>query len=139
MKIYSYDAQGNFVEAFEAQLDQLESKKKGVPIYLLPANATFVAPGKPKSATNKMVWNGKSWIETPPPAGVVEVVQESEVTVKEPTKEELDARADWDAKVQAVQAKQAVLREKLMSARKEGITAKNAPAVLSDLIDLVLA
>lgn len=141
MKIYSYDAQGNFVEAFEAQLDQLESKKKGSQVFLLPANATFVAPGKPKVATNRMVWNGRSWIETEPaPDAVFEIPDPNEsVRVKPPTEAELKEQAELEEKMQQTLEKAGALRKKLLSVRAEGITAKNAPTVLADLIDLVLA
>ena len=138
MKVYSYDAQGNFIESFDAQVDQLESKKKGAQVFLLPANATFVAPGKAKVSTNRMVWNGRSWIETEPPLIAEEVVEQEEPPrVTPPTEDQLKEQAELEAKMQETSKQVGALRKKLMSVRAEGITAKNAPAVLAELIDLL--
>lgn len=60
MKTYHYDEHTKeYTHSEEAFLDPLESKKEGSPVYLLPANATFVAP-TPQDG-HASVWNGEAW------------------------------------------------------------------------------
>lgn len=60
MKTYHYDEQTKeYTHSEEAFLDPLESKKEGSPVYLLPANGTFVAPTPQDGYAS--VWNGKAW------------------------------------------------------------------------------
>lgn len=60
MKTYHYDEHTKeYTHSEEAFLDPLESKKEGSPVYLLPANATFVAPTPQDGYAS--VWNGEAW------------------------------------------------------------------------------
>lgn len=45
-----------------AQLDPLETKKRGESVYLLPANSTFVAPTEKREGF-AFIWNGSEWKE----------------------------------------------------------------------------
>ena len=58
MKIYIYDTQTNeYLYEVEAQIDPLESSK-GETIYLMPPNATQVAPKGPKAGFVSVFTNG---------------------------------------------------------------------------------
>lgn len=60
MKTYHYDEHTKeYTHSEKAFLDPLESKKEGSPVYLLPANATFVAPTPQDGYAS--VWNGEAW------------------------------------------------------------------------------
>lgn len=60
MLTYYYDEHTKeYTHSEEAFLDPLESKKEGSPVYLLPANATFVAPTPQDGYAS--VWNGEAW------------------------------------------------------------------------------
>lgn len=59
MKIYIYDTQTNeYLYGSEAQIDPLASSK-GETIYLMPPNATQIAPTEPKAGYAKIFTNGK--------------------------------------------------------------------------------
>jgi hypothetical protein len=64
MKVYIYDSNTyEYLKALEAELDPLETKAAGEPIYVLPAHATFIAP--PQLGPNEVaVFNEKmnKWI-----------------------------------------------------------------------------
>ena len=61
MKAYLYDEKTKeFISEVNAQIDPLETKKKGENVYLLPANATFKEPPQEKEGF-KIVFNGKEW------------------------------------------------------------------------------
>jgi len=61
MLVYNYHPETKeFIGSEEAFLDPLETERKGKPIYLLPANATFITPPPPiKGYTAR--WIGKVW------------------------------------------------------------------------------
>lgn len=60
MKIYIYDTQNNeYLYETEAQIDPLLSSSKGETIYLMPPNATQVAPKEPKAGFASVFTNGK--------------------------------------------------------------------------------
>lgn len=59
MKIYIYDTKnGEFLYEIKAQIDPLESIK-GETIYLMPPNATQIAPTEPKTGFVNVFTNGK--------------------------------------------------------------------------------
>ena len=59
MKIYIYDTKNNeYLYEVEAQIDPLESIK-GETIYLMPPNATQIAPKEPKTGFINIFTNGK--------------------------------------------------------------------------------
>ena len=59
MKIYIYDTKNNeYLYEAEAQIDPLESVK-GKIIYLMPPNATQIAPKEPKTGFINIFTNGK--------------------------------------------------------------------------------
>lgn len=61
MLVYFYDEETKeFLREEEAFIDPLESKLKGKPVYLLPANATFKKP-LDKQDGKAVVFNGSSW------------------------------------------------------------------------------
>lgn len=55
-KAYHYDEKGYYTGEIKRQLDPLESKKAGHPIYLLPASSTLVEPLAAKKGF-KIKWN----------------------------------------------------------------------------------
>lgn len=60
MKIYIYDTQNNeYLYEAEAQIDPLLSSSKGETIYLMPPNATQIAPKEPKTGFVNVFTNGK--------------------------------------------------------------------------------
>ena len=61
MIAYAYNENGYFNGTVNCQKDPVRSKHEGRDIYLLPANATFLAPSDFDSAKEIAVWNGKSW------------------------------------------------------------------------------
>ena len=57
---YGYDDDGLFTQAEICSPDPLESELAGKAVWLLPANATFIAP--PAAEAGKAaVWNGTAW------------------------------------------------------------------------------
>ena len=57
---YGYDDDGLFTQAEICSPDPLESETAGKAVWLLPANATFIAP--PAAEAGKAaVWNGTAW------------------------------------------------------------------------------
>ncbi|WP_148800573.1 hypothetical protein [Campylobacter concisus] len=59
MKIYIFDTKnGEFLHKSEAQIDPLASSK-GETIYLMPPNATQIAPTEPKAGYANVFINGK--------------------------------------------------------------------------------
>nr|DAO37733.1 MAG TPA: hypothetical protein [Caudoviricetes sp.] len=59
MKIYIYDIKnGEFLYEIKAQIDPLASSK-GETIYLMPPNATQIAPTEPKAGYANVFTNGK--------------------------------------------------------------------------------
>ena len=59
MKIYIYDTQNNeYLYQTEAQIDPIASSK-GETIYLMPPNATQIAPKEPKTGFVNVFTNGK--------------------------------------------------------------------------------
>ena len=60
MKIYIYDTKNNeYLYEAEAQIDPLLSSSKGETIYLMPPNATQIAPTEPKAGFVNVFTNGK--------------------------------------------------------------------------------
>ena len=55
-KAYHYDEKGYYTGEINRQIDPLESKKAGHPIYLLPASSTLVEPLAVKEGF-KIKWN----------------------------------------------------------------------------------
>lgn len=61
MNVYLYDEiTKEYISTEEALLDPLETEMAGKPVYLLPANATFVEPPVDKEGF-KRKWNGIAW------------------------------------------------------------------------------
>lgn len=70
-----------FISEVNAQIDPLETKKKGENVYLLPANATFKEPMQAKEGF-KIVFNGNGW-------EYQEIKVEEIPEEKEPTNEDI--------------------------------------------------
>lgn len=68
MLVYQYDERGIFVGAEETELDPLESKLQGKEVFLLPPNATFIAPEENSGFVP--VWNGEKWEQVEDHRGV---------------------------------------------------------------------
>lgn len=80
MKAYLYDEKTKeFISEVNAQIDPLETKKKGENVYLLPANATFKEPMQAKEGF-KIVFNGKGWEYQEIKVEVEEIPEEKELT-----------------------------------------------------------
>lgn len=60
MKAYKYDSDFYYAGQQDCQIDPLESKKQGHPVYLLPANCTWKEPLNEKEGY-KIKWNGNEW------------------------------------------------------------------------------
>lgn len=60
MYAYKYDSDFYYAGQQECQIDPLESKKQGHPVYLLPANCTWKEPLNEKEGY-KIKWNGEAW------------------------------------------------------------------------------
>lgn len=60
MIVYIYDNNKKFMGSSQAQLDPLETERKGENVYILPANSTTIAPPAQKDGYN-IIWNGVSW------------------------------------------------------------------------------
>jgi hypothetical protein len=60
MYAYKYDENKYYAGQQECQIDPLESKKQGHPVYLLPANCTWQEPLTDKEGY-KVKWNGNEW------------------------------------------------------------------------------
>ena len=60
MYAYKYDENKYYAGQQECQIDPLESKKQGHPVYLLPANCTWKEPLTDKEGY-KVKWNGNEW------------------------------------------------------------------------------
>ena len=60
MFAYKYDSDFYYAGQQECQIDPLESKKQGHPVYLLPANCTWQEPLNEKEGY-KVKWNGEAW------------------------------------------------------------------------------
>jgi len=64
MKGYNYDSvTKEFLGEIDLYLDPLETKLKGVPVYLVPAHATTIAPEKSSAKNQAVVFDEKeqSW------------------------------------------------------------------------------
>lgn len=80
MKAYLYDEETKeFISEVNAQIDPLETKKKGENVYLLPANATFKEPMQAKEGF-KIVFNGNGWEYQEIKVEVEEIPEEKELT-----------------------------------------------------------
>lgn len=60
MYAYKYDENKYYAGQQECQIDPLESKKQGHPVYLLPADCTWAEPLNEKEGY-KIKWNGEAW------------------------------------------------------------------------------
>lgn len=60
MYAYKYDENKYYAGQQECQIDPLESKKQGHPVYLLPADCTWKEPLNEKEGY-KIKWNGNEW------------------------------------------------------------------------------
>ena len=60
MYAYKYDENKYYAGQQECQIDPLESKKQGHPVYLLPANCTWQEPLTDKEGY-KVKWNSNEW------------------------------------------------------------------------------
>ena len=60
MFAYKHDENKYYAGQQECQIDPLESKKQGHPVYLLPANCTWKEPLEEKEGY-KIKWNGEAW------------------------------------------------------------------------------
>ena len=102
MKIYIYDTKNNeYLYEAEAQIDPLASSK-GETIYLMPPNATQIAPTEPKAGFVNVFTNGK-WEQIKDERGktyygndnnvvtIVEIGQEKGLS-KEPKVDERDEK-----------------------------------------------
>ncbi len=91
MKAYLYDEETKeFITEVNAQIDPLETKKKGGNVYLLPANATFKEPMQAKEGF-KIVFNGNGWEYQEIKVEVEEIPEE-----KEPTNEDISQMRQWE-------------------------------------------
>lgn len=62
MTAYSYDSETMvYIGPTPCQLDPIRTKLKNRPIYLLPANATFVNPPAYDENVSDIVYNGEKW------------------------------------------------------------------------------
>lgn len=62
MNAYSFDARtGYFSGVVNCQLDQIRSKAENAPVYLLPADATFLPPPVFDEHSQIAVWNNENW------------------------------------------------------------------------------
>lgn len=60
MYAYKYDENKYYAGQQECQIDPLESKKQGHPVYLLPADCTWTEPLTEKEGY-KVKWTGEAW------------------------------------------------------------------------------
>ena len=60
MYAYKYNEDKYYAGQQECQIDPLESKKQGHPVYLLPADCTWAEPLNEKEGY-KIKWNGEAW------------------------------------------------------------------------------
>ena len=60
MYAHKYNEDKYYAGQQECQIDPLESKKQGHPVYLLPANCTWQEPLNEKDGY-KVKWNGEAW------------------------------------------------------------------------------
>ena len=61
MIAYAYNDNGLYVGTVNCQKDPVRSKREGKDIYLLPANATLVAPPEFDSVSQTAIWDGDAW------------------------------------------------------------------------------
>lgn len=64
MKIYNFDDKGVFTDSSEAILDELETQIQEEKKYLLPKNATFIAPNiEYDPSIENIIFDGTGWIK----------------------------------------------------------------------------
>ena len=84
MYAYKYDSDFYYAGQQECQIDPLESKKQGHPVYLLPADCTWAEPLNEKEGY-KIKWNGNEWeyelipIEPEPEPPTLDDVKEQKI------------------------------------------------------------
>lgn len=84
MYAYKYDENKYYTGQQECQLDPLESKKQGHPVYLLPADCTWQEPLTEKEGY-KIKWNGNEWeyelipVEPEPEPPTLDEVKEQKI------------------------------------------------------------
>ena len=84
MFAYRYDENFYFAGQQECQIDPLESKKQGHPVYLLPADCTWAEPLTEKEGY-KVKWTGEAWeyeeipVEPEPEPPTLEEVKEQKI------------------------------------------------------------
>lgn len=62
MTAYLFDKDsGLYVGTRACQLDPVRSEREGKEVYLLPGNATLIAPPEFDAATQLCVWDGEVW------------------------------------------------------------------------------
>ena len=92
MKVYKYDSESKiYVGEVNCQIDPIATQRTGEPVYLLPANCTFIAPLQRDGFYT--VWNGVQWeyVEIPQPEPAPEPTPEEQ---KEMRIAELKAQLD---------------------------------------------
>ena len=84
MYAYKYNEDKYYAGQQECQIDPLESKKQGHPVYLLPANCTWQEPLTDKEGY-KVKWNGNEWeyeeipVDPEPEPPTLEEVKEQKI------------------------------------------------------------
>lgn len=61
MIAYAYNDDGRYAGTVTCQKDPVRSKREERDVYLLPANATLIAPPEFDPATQNAVWDGEAW------------------------------------------------------------------------------
>lgn len=89
MKCYKYDEKGYFEGEMNCQRDPLESLKEKRDVWLLPADATYVAP-LPEKDGFKVKWNEDHW--------EYEEIPDESVPEHVPTEEELKQQRLFELK-----------------------------------------
>lgn len=140
MKAYSFDDSGIFIGEYECQKDPIRSQKDGVDRYLIPANATLIAPPDFDESTQCAVWNGASWSvqEIPVPDPDELLAQEKEARIRQ-SKTDLAAYLEahpllWtDGKYYSITSeKQQWLTSKLFSAAAAKAAGEEYPLTWND-------
>lgn len=67
MTRYLYDSDGIYLYPYECQIDPLESKIKGEPVYMIPVDSTDIEPPAISEGETLRFVDGAWTVETPPP------------------------------------------------------------------------
>lgn len=61
MEAYSFNKEGIYTGIHICQLDQIQTRKTGKNVYLLPANSTWEKPPEHNEDKQIAIWNGSIW------------------------------------------------------------------------------